>query len=170
MVAGDSEVGSLDSGEYDSDSMLGIVFDGIIGAISGAVGTAVMTVVLLVASTLGAFEMDSLAMVVELTGLAAIAPGNPTAVGYLLFLAGGMVTWPLLFASIGRYLPGETYPRQGAFFGFILWTGFVLAFYVGYTGIELALYVVFTLIAHIAYGFCLGAVFDYFGSREEPLV
>jgi hypothetical protein len=91
-------------------------------------------------------------------------------IGYLLFLAGGMVTWPLLFASIGRYLPGETWARQGAFFGFILWTGFVLAFYTGYTGFELAVYVLVTFLGHLAYGFCLGAVFDYLGGREEPLV
>lgn len=170
MSSGDTDVGGLASGRESTDSMTGIVFDGVIGAIAGAVGTAAMTVVLLVGSTLDAFEMGSLSMVVELTGIAAFVPGDPTAVGYLLFLAGGMVTWPLLFASIGRYLPGKNYANQGAFFGFILWTGFVLAFYVGYTGIELALYVVFTFIAHLVYGFCLGAVFDYLGGREEPLV
>jgi hypothetical protein len=156
--------------EYDSDSMTGIIFDGVIGAISGAVGTAVMTVVLLVGGSLGGFEIGSLSMVSDLIGLDAIAPGYSVLIGYLLFVIGGMVTWPLLFASIGRYLPGDTWARQGAFFGFILWTGFVLAFYTGYSGFELAVYVVITLVGHLAYGFCLGAVFDYLGGREEPLV
>jgi hypothetical protein len=170
MVSGDAEVSSIESSEQGTDSMAGIVFDGIIGAVSGAAGTAMMTVVLLVAQTLGGFELSSLAMVVELTGIAALAPNYATALGYVLFLAGGMITWPLLFASLGRYLPGDSYARQGVFFGFVLWTGFVLAFYIGYTGFELAVYVVFTLIAHLVYGFCLGAVFDYLGGREEPLV
>lgn len=170
MVSGDAEVSGFDTAERDPDSMTGIVFDGAIGAVSGAVGTAAMTVVLLVASTLGGFQMSSLAMIVELTGIAAIAPEHSIVVGYLLFLGGGMVTWPLLFASIGRYLPGETYARQGAFFGFVLWTGFVLAFYAGYAGFALAVYVVSTLVAHLVYGFSLGAVLDYLGGREEPIV
>ncbi|MFQ3320094.1 MAG: hypothetical protein ACI80F_002170 [Natronomonas sp.] len=169
MASSDSEVGTFETSD-DRSEMVNIVFDGIIGAVSGAVGVASMTVVLLVAASLGGFEMSSLAMVVELTGIGQLAPTHTVALGYLLFLAGGMVTWPLLFASIGRYLPGETNARQGAFFGFILWSGFVLAFYTGYTGAELAVYVVFTLIAHLVYGFCLGAVIEYLGGREEPIV
>lgn len=170
MVSGEADSGALGASEYDSDSMTGIVFDGVIGAISGAVGTAVMTVILLVGTSLGGFEIESFAMIVDLIGLSAIAPGYAMALGYLLFLAGGMVTWPLLFASIGRYLPGETWARQGAFFGFILWTGFVLAFYTDYAGAALGVYVIVTFLGHLAYGFCLGAVLDYLGGREEPLV
>ncbi len=169
-MTGETDLDSVGPTDYDSDSMTGIIFDGIIGAISGAVGTAVMTVILLVGASLGGFEMESLSMIVDLIGLSAIAPEYSVVIGYLLFLGGGMVTWPLLFASIGRYLPGKSWARQGAFFGFILWTGFVLAFYTGYGGFELAVYVTVTLFGHLAYGFCLGAVFDYLGGREEPLV
>ena len=160
----------LESAEYNSDSVTGIVFDGLIGAVSGAVGTAAMTVVLLVGTTLGGFDVGSFATVVELIGLDAAVPGYTVAVGYLLFLVGGTVMWPLLFASIGRYLPGETWARQGTVFGAVLWTGFVLAFYTGYAGTALAVYVAATFAGHLAYGFCLGAVFDYLGGREEPLV
>ncbi|MES3518294.1 MAG: hypothetical protein PPP58_11600 [Natronomonas sp.] len=170
MTSKDSGIAGFGSTDRGSDSMVGIVFDGVIGAVSGAVGMAAMTVVLLVGSTVGGFEMTSLSLIVELTGLAGAVPVDPVAAGYLLFLAGGMVTWPLFFAAIGRYLPGETYARKGAFFGFILWTGFVLAFYIGYTGLEVVLYVLFTLTGHLVYGFSLGAVFDYLSSRDETLV
>ena len=169
-MASDDSATAFGTAEREGDSMASIVFDGVIGAVSGAVGMAAMTMVLLVAQTLGGFEMESLAMLGEMTGIQSVAPQYATLIGYLLFLAGGMVTWPLLFASIGHYLPGDTNPRQGLFLGFVLWTGFVLAFYVGYTGFELAVYVVFTLLGHLAYGFCLGAVLDYFGNREEPIV
>jgi hypothetical protein len=81
-----------------------------------------------------------------------------------------MTTWPLLFASIGEYLPGETYAKSGLAYGFVLWTGFVLAFYAGYTGTALAIYLVATLVGHVGYGFALGAIFDYLGGREETLV
>ena len=169
-MQGETDVESIGGTEYDSNSMAGVFFDGVIGAVSGAVGTAVMTVVLLIGTSLGGFDIESLSMVSDLIGLGAVAPSYSVAIGYLLFLAGGMVTWPLLFASIGRYLPGGTWARQGAFFGFILWPGFVLAFYTGYTGFELAVYVAVTLLGHLAYGFCMGAVFDYLGGRDEPLV
>ncbi|WP_266079931.1 DUF6789 family protein [Haladaptatus caseinilyticus] len=156
--------------EPDYDSITGIVVDGFIGAVGGLVGTAVMTAVLLVGATLGAFDLNSFAVLAELTGTQTFFPSNPAAIGYLIFLGGGMVTWPLLFASIGSYLPGEKYATKGLPYGFVLWTGFALAFYEGYTGVLLALYLVLTLIAHFAYGFALGAVFDYLSNRSTTLV
>jgi hypothetical protein len=169
-MASDDSASAYAPADRSGDSMMSIVFDGVIGAVAGAVGVAGMTMVLLVAETLDGFQMESLAMLGEMTGIQAIAPQYATRIGYLLFLAGGMVTWPLLFASLGHYLPGETNPRQGVFLGFVLWTGFVLAFYTGYAGAELLVYVVATLIAHLVYGFCLGAVLEYFGNRSEPIV
>lgn len=156
--------------EPDFDSLSGIITDGFIGAVGGLVGTAVMTAVLLVGATLGAFDLNSFSVLAELTGISALFPSNPAAVGYVIFLGSGMVMWPLLFVSIGSYLPGETYAERGIPYGFVLWTGFVLAFYDGYTGVLLAVYLVVTLIAHFAYGFSLGAVFDYLSKRPTTLV
>jgi hypothetical protein len=92
------------------------------------------------------------------------------AAGYVIFLGGGMTTWPLLFASVGRYLPGDTYATAGITYGFVLWTGFVLAFFANYSGLSLALYVVISLVAHLVYGFAMGSVFDYLGDRPDTLV
>ncbi|WP_231187060.1 DUF6789 family protein [Haladaptatus sp. DYF46] len=156
--------------EPDFDSLSGIVTDGFIGAVGGLVGTAVMTAVLLVGTTLGAFDLDSFSVLARITGAGVLLPSNPAAVGYVIFLGGGMVTWPLLFVSIGSYLPGETYAARGLPYGFVLWTGFVLAFYDGYTGILLVVYLVLTLLSHLAYGFSLGAVFDYLSKRPTTLV
>ncbi|WP_423746362.1 DUF6789 family protein (plasmid) [Haladaptatus sp. SPP-AMP-3] len=163
------EVGE-DVAEPDFDSLSGIVTDGFIGAIGGLVGTAVMTAVLLVGTTLGAFDLNSFSVLARLTGADVLLPSNPAAVGYVIFLGGGMITWPLLFVSIGSYLPGETYATRGIPYGFVLWTGFVLAFYDGYTGVLLALYLLLTLLAHFAYGFALGSVFDYLSKRPTTLV
>jgi len=163
------EVGE-EPAEPDFDSFSGIITDGFIGAVGGLVGTAVMTAVLLVGATLGAFDLDSFSVLAQLTGADVLLPSNPAAVGYVIFLGGGMVTWPLLFVSIGSYLPGETYAARGLPYGFVLWTGFVLAFYDGYTGILLVVYLALTLLAHFAYGFSLGAVFDYLSKRPTTLV
>ncbi|MFC7078990.1 DUF6789 family protein [Halorussus caseinilyticus] len=156
--------------EPDFDHLWGIVTDGLIGAVGGLVGTGSLTVGLLIAASLGVFDINEFATLAELTGLNVLFESNPAAVGYVLFLLTGMVMWPLLFASIGSYLPGEKYAVKGIPFGFVLWTGFAPAFYADYTGLALVLYLVLTLGAHFSYGFTLGAVFDYLGDRPETLV
>ncbi|PSP83427.1 hypothetical protein BRC83_06985 [Halobacteriales archaeon QS_1_68_17] len=150
------------------DSLVGIVADGVVGAAGGLVGTALMTVVLLIAESIGAFDRSSFAALTELIGLGGVVP--PVLFGYLLFLAGGMITWPLLFASLMAYLPGDRPPATGVVFGSVLWTGFAPAFYAGQTGLALVLYGVLTLVAHWAYGFGVGIVFEYLATRPETLV
>ncbi|MGM0592363.1 MAG: DUF6789 family protein [Halobacteriota archaeon] len=154
--------------EYDR--MFGIVVDGVIGAIGGLVGTSALTVGLIVASAFGAFEMSSFTLLADLTGMSLLFPNNAIAAGFIVFLLLGMVPWPLFFASIGWYLPGDRFALKGIPFGAILWTGFVVGFYEGFTGIALVIYIVCTFVGHLAYGFSLGAVFDYLSDRPETLV
>ena len=154
--------------EPDFDNLLGVITDGFVGAVGGLVGTAAMTVVLLVTATLGGFDTASFATLAEMTGASILVPVYPTALGYVMFLAGGMVIWPLMLASIGSYLPGRKFATRGVSFGAVIWTGFVLAFYD--PSYWLAGYVVATLVGHVGYGFGLGAVFDYLSSRPETLV
>jgi hypothetical protein len=150
------------------DRLFGVVADGVVGAAGGLVGTALMTMVLLVANSMGAFNWSSFALLTRPAGLDAIAP--PETIGFVLFLLGGMIPWPLLFASLKAYLPGDRDPIRGIAFGTALWTGFAMAFYDGYAGTALALYVVLTLVAHWAYGFGVGLVFEYLSSRPDTLV
>jgi hypothetical protein len=160
-----------ESAEPDAGVLAGIITDGLIGALGGFVGTAIMTVVFLVGASVGGFDMTSFGTTAELVGLDAIlGEGMVLAAGYIIFLGGGMTTWPLLFASIGEYLPGETYAKSGITYGFVLWTGFVLAFNAGYSGTGLVLYIIVSLVAHLVYGFSMGSVFDYLGDRPDTLV
>lgn len=151
-----------------NEELTAILRDGVVGAAGGLVGTALMTVVLFAGSALGGFEFSSFAALAQLINLDTLAPAVP--LGYIIFLGGGMTTWPLLFASVEGYLPGTSIRQRGIPFGTVLWTGFVIAFYEGYTGMALPIYLVSTLIAHWTYGFGLGAVFDYLGNRPETLV
>ncbi|MFC6834991.1 DUF6789 family protein [Halomarina ordinaria] len=152
--------------EYDR--LFGIVADGVIGAAGGLAGTALMTGVLFLAASVGAFSFASFASLTEPVGLSDVS--SPVTVGYLIFLANGMVPWPLLFAALMEYLPGERPPVSGLFFGGALWTGFVMGFYSGFTGLTLVLYLGFTLAAHLVYGFALGLVFEYLSTRPDSLV
>jgi len=163
----DDPVDDLNENE-EFDSLAGIIGDGIVGAAGGLVGTALMTVVLLIAESLGVFEREAFSLLTELVGLETVVP--PILFGYLVFLGGGMFPWPLLFASLKEYLPGQRDPISGAFFGFAIWTGFVLGFYTGQSGLALAGYAVLTLLAHVAYGVGLGLVFEYFSTRPDSIV
>lgn len=166
---GTEEIGADEVPQFDN--LANVFADGVIGALGGFTGTAIMTVVLLVATSLGAFDTDAFGTVAMLIGADALLPAELVVpFGYLLFLGVGMTIWPLLFASVGRYLPGRTYAIRGLPYGFVLWTGFVLPFYDGYGGIGLAIYAATTLIGHLAYGFALGSVFDFFSMRSELMV
>ncbi|WP_245545318.1 DUF6789 family protein [Halomicrobium katesii] len=90
------------------DSLIGIVGDGVVGAAGGLVGTALSTVVLLIAESLGVFERSAFALLTELVGIEELVPS--ILAGYLIFLAGGMVPWPLLYVSLKEYLPGRRDP------------------------------------------------------------
>ncbi|MWG35951.1 DUF6789 family protein [Halomarina oriensis] len=167
-TTGEFEDPTLAEQVEEYDRLFGIVGDGVVGAAGGLVGTALMTGVLFVASQLGAFSFESFASLAAPLGLADTA--RPVLVGYLIFLANGMVPWPLLFAALMEYLPGERPPVSGLFLGGALWTGFVLGFYTGYTGLTLAVYLVFTFVAHLVYGFGVGLVFEYLSNRPDSLV
>ncbi|SIQ97469.1 cytochrome c oxidase subunit 1 [Haladaptatus litoreus] len=127
----------------------------------GLVGTMLMSGVLFTATILGVFDLASFSELAGLVGL------RGAAVGYLLFLAGGMTTWALLFAVFAEYLPGRPRIITGLAYATIISVGFALAFYTGQTDLQLLAYVVFVLIAHWFYGFGLAVTFEYLTSRWQ---
>ena len=157
--------GTLSEEIEEYDRLFGIVADGVVGAAGGLVGTAAMVGVLFIAAQLGAFDFAKFASLGSPLGF-----NDSIAVGFAIFLANGMVPWPLLFAALMEYLPGERPPVSGIFFGTALWTGFVLGFYGGYGGTTLWIYLGLTLVAHWVYGAALGFVFEYLATRPDSLV
>jgi hypothetical protein len=123
------------------------------GIAGGVVGTMLMTGVLFVVNATATPRLDVFGAVADLAGV-----GDAPALGLALFFGAGMFAWPLLFVTLGAYLPGGTRPRQGVVFAAILWTGFVTAFYSRYTGTDLLVFVGFSIVTHLAYGYVLGFV------------
>jgi hypothetical protein len=152
------------------DRFVGVLTDGVVGGLGGLAGTVTMTVVLLAGSSVGAVNVEQFSLLASLLGFDVLLPVTDVAAGYLVFLAIGMFVWPLLLASIGRYLPGDRFAVKGIPFGVALWTGFSIQFYSGESGSLLLAYLAITLVAHVAYGFSVGTVFDYFSTRPETLV
>lgn len=166
--ASDDETGVETVPEHDFDRLVGILLDGIVGAISGLVGMSLLVGALFVAESLGGFDRASFASLAELAGLGAVGP--PVLLGFLVFLAHGLVTWPLLFASVKQYLPGGIDPVRGVVLGTALWTGFVAAFYQSYLGSGFYVFLVFSLLGHWGYGFGVGVTFHYLTTRPDSLV
>ncbi|WP_226041656.1 DUF6789 family protein [Natrinema sp. DC36] len=132
------------------------------GAVGGVVGTLLMSGVLAVAVLLGAFDLESFATLTTFVGL----PAN-LALGYGLFLVGGMTVWPLLFLSLGEYLPGELTLVTGLWYATVISPGFALAFYTGQTGLELVTFLIFVPLAHWIYGLGLAGTIAYLGGRRR---
>jgi cytochrome c oxidase subunit 1 len=123
------------------------------GIAGGIVGTMLMTGVLFLVNATLTPGIDVFGTLAELAGV-----GNAPALGIALFFGAGMFAWPLLFVTLGAYLPGATKPRQGIVFAAVLWTGFITAFYSRYAGVDLVVFVVFSIVTHLAYGWVLGFV------------
>ncbi|WP_323676569.1 DUF6789 family protein [Halorubellus sp. PRR65] len=123
------------------------------GIAGGVVGTMLMTGVLFIVNATLTPGIDVFGTLAELAGV-----GNAPALGLALFFGAGMFAWPLLFVTLGAYLPGTTRPQQGIVFAGVLWTGFITAFYSRYAGFDLLVFVVFSVVTHLAYGWVLGFV------------
>ncbi|WP_435346912.1 DUF6789 family protein [Haloarchaeobius sp. HRN-SO-5] len=119
----------------------------------GIVGTTVMTGVLLAVNAVYAPEISVFATLAELAGV-----GSNVALGIAMFVGAGALAWPLLFATIGAYLPGATRIQQGIVFALVLWVGFIVAFGTLYSGVDLVVFLATSIATHVAYGYILGFV------------
>lgn len=136
---------------------------------AGAAGSAVVTLVLLTTQATSGFGVHVFVI------LAALLGSDSVLLGLVLFFGGGMLTWPLLYITLGQYLPGEGATR-GMVFAAILWLGFAPGFSGGILGAEapavvqggagLLVYLLVTLFAHLAYGAILGAGYIRLGGSE----
>ena len=156
-----------------TDSLLvEVVEDGVYGAIAGFAGTVVLTLFLLASSLAGGFRFENFAATTDLLSLTPFVGGASALVGYLVFVAGGSIVWPLVLATIGTYLPGERFATKGAVLGLVVWSGFVIGFgdALGATTLGYAAFVVTSLLGHLAYGYVTGDVFDRFFPEGRPVV
>lgn len=158
--------------ESPEELAVAVLWDGVIGAIAGAMGNVAILGTLLVAYLLGGFDPVSFGTVAEILGLGAVLSGNQLLVaGLIIFVVGGMTVLPLLLATLGMFLPGRRYATKGIVFGVAIWTGFVIAYYTGYSGTAVIVYLVASLVGHIAYGYVTGWTMDrLFAAEDRPVL
>ena len=129
----------------------------------GVAATAVMTLLLLLLEAETRSAMELFYVIARFVG----TPESPT-IGFALFVVAGAVAWPLLFLTLEPYLPrGPDPAARGAVFAAVLWVPFVILGRGDIGGPLLVLYVGYTLFAHLAYGFTLGAVYGRLSNRER---
>lgn len=128
----------------------------------GVVGTVVMSTFLLLLEV----ETREAIPVFEVIARFVGTPGQ-TAVGFVLFAAAGAIAWPLLFVALESYIPrGPDPAARGVVFATGLWIVFAVTGRGDLGGSVLAIYVGYTLFAHWAYGFTLGAVYARLNDRS----
>ncbi len=166
-----SEIEDSTPGAED-DILYEVVVDGVFGAVAGFAGTVVLTGFLLVSSLFGGFEFGNFAATTEILLLDPFVGSLSAAVGYVVFVVGGSVVWPLMLASIGTYLPGERFAAKGAVFGLVVWPGFVLGFggVVDGPTVGYASFVALSLVGHVAYGYVMGDTFDRLYASSRPVI
>ena len=132
--------------------------------IGGFVGTAAMSVILTILELevrygLGVF--DTIARFVRV-------PGDPV-LGFAIYVLVGTFGWPLLFLSLERYVPLALDPAvAGTLLGTVLWLGFAVIGRGDLGGAVLLVYLAATLVAHLVYGFSMGAVYAELAAHAPP--
>lgn len=135
-------------------------------AIAGGVaGTALLSLLLLMLQVETRSAVEVFAAIARFVGV----PGELT-LGFLVFLLAGSVAWPLLFTVVERALPFEDPASRGMAFALPLWVAFVVVGRGDMNGSLLAVYASFTLLAHLAYGYTLGAVYARLADPDEIVV
>jgi len=132
--------------------------------VGGAVGTTVLSLLLLLLEVETRSAVRIFAVIARFAGV----PGQH-AVGFVIFLFAGVVAWPLLFVALERYIPrGPDPAARGVVFAAFLWVAFVLTGRGDVSGPLLLVFAAYTLIAHLAYGFTLGAVYARLTGMTGP--
>ncbi|RRJ31497.1 DUF6789 family protein [Halocatena pleomorpha] len=131
---------------------------------AGVASTTVMSMALLIVDVQTRSELSLFDALARFFGM----PGR-VGRGLLIFFFFGIVVWPLLFALLFPYLPPQHDPAvKGMLLATVLWIGFVL---VGTAQIDTSVvlfYLAVTLLTHLAYGFTLGAVYNWTGQPPSP--
>lgn len=135
-------------------------------AIAGGIaGTAVLTTGLVITDVETGYQVGIFETIASFVG----TPGQVT-LGFVLFLAAGAVAWPLVFLAIRQSLSSGIDPAiEGTVLGILLWIAFNLTSSAGIDGVLLIPYYAFTLVAHLAYGYILGAVYAQLGDASDDV-
>ena len=131
--------------------------------LSGGVGMLVMVLALVMLNIQTRSALNLYALVARFVGM-----GGNRSLGFIVFVAVGIVVWPLIFAWAEPHLPPEGDPAvSGMLFAVVIWLAFMVTSVPEVPTILLFLFGGYTLLAHLAYGFTLGLIFGWTAKRPD---
>ena len=131
--------------------------------LSGGVGMIVMVLALVMLNIQTRSALNLYDLVARFVGMS----GNRS-LGFVVFVAVGIVVWPLIFAWAEPHLPPEGDPAvSGMLFAVVIWLAFMVTSVPEVPTILLFLFGGYTLLAHLAYGFTLGLIFGWTAKRPD---
>lgn len=123
--------------------------------VGGLVGTTILSALLILLEVQTRSRIRVFSVIARFVGMP-----DEVFLGFVIYLFAGVVAWPLLFVALERYIPrGPDPAARGVVFATVLWLFFVITGRGDLTGPILIIYAAYTLFAHWAYGFVLGAVY-----------
>ena len=133
--------------------------------LAGFVATVVLSVLMVIKMMMGV--MPDLNAIKMMTTMAHGMMGMPAVpiVGWMMHFMIGTVLWGVLFALIGKSLPGGGYVSKGLSFGVLAWVLMMVMVMpmagTGFFGLSLGMMApVMTLMLHLVYGAVLGGVYS----------
>jgi len=132
--------------------------------LAGFVATVVLSMLMVMKMVLGVMpELNAIRM---MTAMAHGIMGTPAVpvVGWVMHFIIGTVIWGVLFALIGKSLPGGGYVGKGMSFSVLAWVLMMVMVMpmagTGFFGLSLGMMApVMTLILHLIYGAVLGGLY-----------
>lgn len=123
----------------------------------GIAGTAALSLLLLLLEVQTREQIQTFEVIARFVGV----PGQYV-VGFAIFVAAGVVAWPLVFIAVEGYLPfGPDPAARGVALALALWVAFALTGRGDIEGPLLIIFAGYTLVSHVVYGFVLGAVYAH---------
>jgi len=140
--------------------------------IAGFVATVVLSVLMVIKMMMGV--MPDLNAIKMMTTMAHGMLGMPAVplVGWVMHFMIGTVLWGVLFALIGKSLPGGGYVSKGLSFGVLAWVLMMVMVMplagAGFFGLSLGMMApVMTLMLHLVYGAVLGGLYKLLSSASD---
>jgi len=132
--------------------------------IAGFVATVVLSVLMVIKMKMGVMpELNAIKMMTTMAHGMLGTPAVPI-VGWIMHFMIGTVVWGVLFALIGKSLPGSGYVSKGLTFGVLAWVLMMVMVMpmagAGFFGLSLGMMApVMTLMLHLVYGAVLGGLY-----------
>jgi len=139
---------------------------------AGFIATVILSVLMVMKMKMGLMpDLNAIRMMTTMAHGMLGTPATPL-IGWAMHFMIGTVLWGVLFALLGKALPGGGYVSKGLSFGVLAWALMMVMVMpmagAGFFGLSLGVMApVMTLMLHLVYGAALGGVYGKLSGPES---